>query len=205
MTQTLPTAQTAIQEMPTPRIRAQIPKPPNPDSSTPATDSSQPSTGSSTDQTQIFIDTIIGTYDATTDGENILATPDNSELLSTDSGSSDLQSSHEVVFIDSAVKDTDTIVASLDENAEVVYINSSESGIEQITDYLSTHDDISSVQIFSEGNYAQIMLGDDVITADNIENYKDAISSWQSHLTSDADILFYGCSIAQDSAGQGVS
>ncbi len=177
---------------------------PNPDSSTPATDSSQPSTGSSTDQTQIFIDTIIGTYDATTDGENILATPDNSELLSTDSGSSDLQSSHEVVFIDSAVKDTDTIVASLDENAEVVYINSSESGIEQITDYLSTHDDISSVQIFSEGNYAQIMLGDDVITADNIENYKDAISSWQSHLTSDADILFYGCSIAQDSAGQGV-
>ncbi len=177
---------------------------PNPDSSTPATDSSQPSTYSSTDQTQIFIDTIIGTYDATTDGENILATPDNSELLSTDSGSSDLQSSHEVVFIDALVKDADTIVASLDQNAEVVYLDSSESGIAQITDYLSTHEDISSVQIVSEGNYAQIMLGDDVITADNIENYKDAISSWQSHLTADADILFYGCDIAKDSAGQGV-
>ncbi len=177
---------------------------PNPDSSTPATDSSQPSTDSSTDQTQIFIDTIIGTYDATTDGENILATPDNSELLSTDSGISDLQSSHEVVFIDALVKDADTIVASLDQNAEVVYLDSSESGIAQITDYLSTHEDISSVQIVSEGNYAQIMLGSDVVTADNIENYKDAISSWQSHLTADADILFYGCDIAKDSAGQGV-
>ena len=147
------------------------------DSSSLSTISDQSSTDSSTDQTQIFIDTIIGTYDASTDGENILATPDNSELLSTDSGISDLQSSHEVVFIDALVKDADTIVASLDQNAEVVYLDSSESGIAQITDYLSTHEDISSVQIVSEGNYAQIMLGDDVITADNIENYKDAISS----------------------------
>ena len=39
------------------------------DSSSLSTISDQSSTDSSTDQTQIFIDTIIGTYDASTDGE----------------------------------------------------------------------------------------------------------------------------------------
>ena len=110
----------------------------------------------------------------------------------------------EVAFIDSAVQDFQTIVDSLDEKINIVYLNSGESGIQQITDYLSAHDNVSSIHVISEGNYSQIMLGKDIITANNIEEYKDSLSSWQGHLSANADILFYGCDIAKDNIGQNI-
>jgi len=110
----------------------------------------------------------------------------------------------EVVFIDSAVKDPQKIVDSLSKAPEVVYLHSGQDGVKEITDYLQDKTNIDTIRIISEGNYRQIMLGSDVITTDNIGKYKEAIASWQGHLSHGGDILFYGCNIAKDNAGQNV-
>ena len=110
----------------------------------------------------------------------------------------------EVVFIDSAVKDPQKIIDSLPQDAEVVFLHPGQDGIQEITNYLHDKSNIDTIRIISEGNYRQIMLGSDVITSDNIAQYKEAIASWQGHLSQGADILFYGCDIAKDSGGQSI-
>ena len=100
----------------------------NPDSSSSSLTFDTPSTDS--DQTQMFIDNIIGTYDQTINGEDILVTPDNIEhvLLSLDPEIFNLQSSHEVAFINSSVMDSQKIVDSFGDNVEIVYLESKKDG-----------------------------------------------------------------------------
>ena len=117
-----------------------------------------------------------------------------------------INSSTDIYFIDSAVEDADVLIEEISsENPDAVIIELAEGeGIDAMTDIVEEYSDIDSVHILSQGNYAQILLGDDVITSDNISEYKDAFSSWNDNLTQDADILFYGCEIAKEAAGKEV-
>ena len=123
-------------------------------------------------------------------------------LLATDN----CQLSTDLYFIDSAVDDANVLIEEItSENPDAVIIELEKGqGIDAMTDIVEQYDDIDSVHILSQGNYAQILLGDDVITANNIDDYSDAFSSWSDNLTHDADILFYGCDIAKEAQGQSV-
>ena len=48
------------------------------------------------------------------------------------------------------------------------------------------------------------MLRDEVITEENIFEYNVTFTSWKNNLSQDADILFYGCSIAKEETGKNV-
>ena len=172
----------------------------NPDSSSSSLTFDTPSTDS--DQTQMFIDNIIGTYDQTINGEDILVTPDNIELLSLDPEIFNLQSSHEVAFINSSVMDSQKIVDSFGDNVEIVYLESKKDGVEQITQYLSTHNDISAVHIISHGNDGYMTLNGEVIDSNYIDSHSAQFAQWHNSLTPDADILIYGCDIAKGEVGQ---
>ena len=110
----------------------------------------------------------------------------------------------ELYIVDRSVSGFDRIVSEIPEGSEIIYIDSVSSGINQISEALNNYSEIDSLHIFTEGNYRQIMVGGDVITQDNIGNFKGEFSSWQDNLSQNADILFYGCSIAKDEVGQGV-
>lgn len=140
------------------------------------TENSQQS--SETDQTQVFIDGIVGAqYPGVQD---------------------------EVAFIDSGIKDFNVLADAYNtEGISTVILDSQESGVQQISKYLAAQSNIfDTIHIVSEGNYRQIMIGDDVITVDNIQQYETSFSSWQTHIASDGDILIYGCDIAKDNVGQ---
>ena len=108
---------------------------------------------------------------------------------------------NEIVFIDSSVKDADSILATLPEDAMVVELGEGE-GMFAISAQLSQYKNVDSVHILSQGNSGRITLGNDNITSTNVEDFKDSISSWNNNLSEDADILFYACKTANSDAGK---
>jgi len=113
---------------------------------------------------------------------------------------------HEVLFIDSNVSDyqqlIDDLLAKDDRQVDVILLNSNSNGIEQITETLNNYQDLDAVHIFSHASDGSVQLGNSWLSLENTDNYTGSISSWQNALTDDADLLFYGCNLAQTDSGQ---
>ncbi len=111
--------------------------------------------------------------------------------------------SDEIYFIDYNIDNKDMIIDEIPEDALVVQLNSNDS-ISDLTHVLRQCASIEAVHIISEGNSSQIMIGDTVITSNNINSFENIFTEWDSYLASNADILFYGCNIAENAGGQSV-
>lgn len=111
------------------------------------------------------------------------------------------QTQKSVVFVDSNVKDYQSLVAGISPDAKVVVLNSSEDGIEQITRELSNHQGISTLEFISEGAPGRIQLGQTTLDSAALERYSQQLQSWADALTDDADILIDGCDVAQGEQG----
>ena len=85
---------------------------------------------------------------------------------------------------------------------EVVVLESGRDGVEQITEAMAGRRDVSAVHIVSHGSEGNLTLGTGKLGAYNIENYRDAIKSWQASMTDDADLLIYGCDVAGSDQGR---
>jgi hypothetical protein len=75
-------------------------------------------------------------------------------------------------------------------------------GIAQITATLCGRSGIESLQIISHGAIGAIQLGQNWLDAAKLSDYAAQLRRWRTALTTDADILFYGCNVGQDAAGQ---
>ncbi|MDB5335317.1 MAG: hypothetical protein JWN70_936 [Planctomycetaceae bacterium] len=113
----------------------------------------------------------------------------------------------EVAFVDSQVDNYQQIVADLqsqstsDRQIEVIVLDSGHDGIEQITDTLRGRHDIDAIHVFSHGTAGAVKMGDVWLTQDLVANYQGEFQSWQAALSTDADILLYGCEVAASAGG----
>ncbi len=123
------------------------------------------------------------------------------ELISSSSntgiGSSNRQN---LIFIDAAINDSAILTHSFD-NAQVIWLDANSDGIEQITHILSQQQNIASVQIISHGSQGDLLLGNSHLNAESIARYRDNLLQWKQALTGDADLLLYGCNVADDLDG----
>jgi hypothetical protein len=105
-----------------------------------------------------------------------------------------------LVFIDSGVEDYESIAAGVLPGQQVVILDRTKNGIEQITSemekYASTKGAIDSVHIISHGSSGSLQLGNTALGSDNIEQYKSQLEKWQTSLAPQADIMLYGCDVA---------
>ncbi|MCM8529692.1 MAG: DUF4347 domain-containing protein [Lentisphaeraceae bacterium] len=108
------------------------------------------------------------------------------------------QSIKEIAFVDSSIENTAELLEHLDSNIEVVFIDADDNGLDTITNTLSEKENISAIHIVSHGNNGRMALGDTTISSKNINLYQDQLSDWSKALTQNADILIYGCNVAQD-------
>nr|WP_263013019.1 tandem-95 repeat protein [Ancylothrix sp. D3o] len=106
--------------------------------------------------------------------------------------------SGEIVFVDSAVENYQSLLAGVVSNAEVVILDSTGNEFNQITEILSQRDNISAVHIVSHGSAGSLSLGESLVSIADISQ----ANSWQGSLTADADILLYGCDVAAGDAGK---
>ncbi len=100
-----------------------------------------------------------------------------------------------IVFIDRAVTDYESLIAGIQPGTSVVILDSNQDGVEQITQALQGGN-YQSVQIISHGSSGTLQLGATQLTANNLNSYSNQLQQWKNYLTDDADILLYGCNLA---------
>ena len=107
-----------------------------------------------------------------------------------------------IVFIDSAVEDYETITSSFKKNTEFYLINSNEDGFKRINEILKNKEDIDALHLIGHGSAGQILFGNTFLNNETIDNYKSTLSSIGQSLTTSGDILFYGCNVASTYEGE---
>jgi Domain of unknown function (DUF4347) len=107
-----------------------------------------------------------------------------------------------LLFIDSGVADVQTLMNGAS-GAEVHLLRSGEDAMAQITQTLLGRSGIESLQIVSHGRSGALQLGETWLDSQSLSGYVGALKSWGAALSASADILLYGCNLAQGVAGQG--
>ncbi|TWC21340.1 uncharacterized protein DUF4347 [Pseudomonas sp. SJZ085] len=106
-----------------------------------------------------------------------------------------------VVFVDSRVKDAASLLEGVAPGTEVVQLDATKDGLQQIADYLDTHQGVSSVQIIAHGNAGDLWLGNAYLSADNVQARAEVLAQIGQDMNAGGDILIYGCYTAQGERG----
>ena len=118
--------------------------------------------------------------------------------------------SRQLIVIDARVDDSDVLLQDVFDNAksstdfDVIRLDESTNGIEAITTALSAENDqtYDAVHIITHGDDAEIQLGSTQLSDENLHQFQSQLSSWNAGLAHNADILLYGCDVAQTEHGQ---
>ncbi|MCK5524048.1 MAG: DUF4347 domain-containing protein, partial [Thiomargarita sp.] len=116
-------------------------------------------------------------------------------------------SRHELVFIDSIVRDYENIIADIRTQStteidfQIIVLDSKQDGIQQISESLKGYTNIDAIHVLSHASDGNISLGNTQLSEGNLTNYANQLTTWQNTLNEDADILLYGCRIAETETG----
>ncbi|KGM41169.1 hypothetical protein JY96_16965 [Aquabacterium sp. NJ1] len=126
---------------------------------------------------------------------------------STSTGSSTQSAQTELVIVDGRVADARLLVDQImaqnqNRQLEIHYLDGQQDGVEQITKLLQGREDIGALHLITHGNDGQLVLGNGVLNDTNLANHAAQLSSWHAALAPNADILLYGCDVAQSTHGQ---
>ena len=115
---------------------------------------------------------------------------------------------HEVVFVDTAVPDYQKLVQDITANSnaqhqyDVVLLKPGADGIKQITQTLAGMHDVSAVHIISHGADGEVQLGGATLNFDSLLKNASQIKGWGQALAPGADMLIYGCDVAEYADGK---
>ncbi|VVN40314.1 hypothetical protein PS664_05370 [Pseudomonas fluorescens] len=106
-----------------------------------------------------------------------------------------------VLFVDSRVKDSASLLEGVAPGTQVVQLEASKDGLQQIADYLDSHQGVSSVQIIAHGNAGDLWLGNSYLSADNVQARSEILAQIGQDMNVGGDILIYGCYTAEGERG----
>ncbi|EMB18655.1 DUF4347 domain-containing protein [Rhodopirellula europaea] len=124
-----------------------------------------------------------------------------SSTVATDVSCTEVNSG-QVVFIDESLEDVEQLVKGLAQGSEFFLIASDQSGLSQMDAVLQTRSNVSSVHIVAHGEAGKIKLGNQIIDLETINRSQSMIQGWANALTTDADILIYGCKTGAGELGE---
>ncbi|MEL6358536.1 MAG: DUF4347 domain-containing protein, partial [Bacteroidota bacterium] len=109
---------------------------------------------------------------------------------------------NELVVIDAGVADKATLIADFESRGvDYIVLDGNSDGIQQITQALGDRTDLDALHIISHGSEGQAHLGNTVLSEDTLDDYSDELADWGDALGAEADILFYGCNLAEGPGG----
>ncbi len=110
----------------------------------------------------------------------------------------------QIIFVDSSVQDYQSLIKDID-GAKIVILNDNFSAIDQITNALANQKDIEAVHIVSHGSDGTLFLGNSLLNETTLETHAATVKQWGKALKANADILLYGCNVAQTKANVAAS
>ena len=114
----------------------------------------------------------------------------------------------EVVFVDTATPDCSKLVADIEAQSgperqlHVVLLDAHADGIQQISAALAQLKDVSAVHIIGHGADAEVRLGGATLNLTTLAENAARIQGWGQSLAPGADLLLYGCDVAQAADGR---
>ncbi len=105
-----------------------------------------------------------------------------------------------IIFIDSSLDDYQSLIPN-ENGTDFVVLNENASGIDQITQALAGRTEIDAIHILSHGSSGSLKLGSDTLNNQDLAQFSQKIQDWKKSLTPNADILLYGCDVAQGENG----
>lgn len=114
----------------------------------------------------------------------------------------------EIVFVDAHVDKAQDLVAAIigqqggQRSLEIHWLDAQHDGVAQITAALNGRHDIAAVHIISHGEDGSLQLGSTVLNAKTLSSHVGQLAQWRQALTSNADLMIYGCDVAATASGQ---
>ncbi|CAN5214216.1 hypothetical protein BH11PSE10_BH11PSE10_14400 [soil metagenome] len=114
----------------------------------------------------------------------------------------------EIVFVDAGLPDAQLLIADLQAQRdagrplEIVSIPAGSDGLALISDTLAGRHDIDAVHILAHGSDARLQLGSSVLDSQTLLQQAGTLAGWADALSGDADLLLYGCDLAQSALGR---
>ena len=100
----------------------------------------------------------------------------------------------EIAFIDGSLANINEILDAIDPAVEIVLLDPTSDGVEQIAAALNGRDGIDAIHILTHGNQGELFLGNAVLDAESMQGeYADELAVIGAALTSEGDLLIYGC------------
>ena len=109
---------------------------------------------------------------------------------------------HEIVFIDSGVRDAQVLADEIRPGVEVIRLEAGSDGLAQIAERMAGKNGIEAVHIISHGSEGVLQLGSIMFSSRNIREHATDLTVIGHALKPDGDILLYGCNVAKGSAGK---
>jgi Ca2+-binding RTX toxin-like protein len=107
-----------------------------------------------------------------------------------------------VIFIDAAVANHETLIAGLPVDTAWFLIDGASDGVAQMQKVLADFSGLASVQIVSHGAAGGMQLGSTWLSSANVADHTDSLAAIGGALAAEGDLLLYGCSVAAGAAGQ---
>jgi hypothetical protein len=108
----------------------------------------------------------------------------------------------ELMFIDSSAENMEQLIAAIRPEVDVFVIDGASDPWAQMSQIIAENSNISAIHIVSHGSDGRLILGGQDYEASDLQARADILGGWKSSLNVGADILIYGCDIAQTSVGQ---
>ncbi|KAA5539094.1 DUF4347 domain-containing protein [Roseiconus nitratireducens] len=114
----------------------------------------------------------------------------------------------EVVFVDSDVADSETLIRGLRDSAGeqtqwvIFELSADGDGVDQISRALSDLSGVDAVHLLSHGDSDGIWLGGEFLNMDSVTAHAGQIAGWADAIDSGGDLLIYGCDLAGTPNGQ---
>ena len=108
-----------------------------------------------------------------------------------------------LVFIDPRVEAYQSLAAGVLPDTEVIILGADQDGVEQISQVLRTRTgNVNSLHIVSHGAPGCVYLGSTELSQQSLNRYAEQLMDWAEALTTDAQVLLYGCEVARTDAGK---
>ncbi|MDA0212647.1 MAG: Ig-like domain-containing protein [Cyanobacteria bacterium FC1] len=109
---------------------------------------------------------------------------------------------HQILFIDESIADYKTLAEGALPGIEVIILNPAQNAIEQITQLLAQRQRLNSLHLVTHGKPASLDFSTGSLNQTTIPHYAPQLKKWAASLAPQAEILLYGCNVAQGEIGE---
>ncbi|MGB5571294.1 MAG: DUF4347 domain-containing protein, partial [Sedimenticolaceae bacterium] len=114
----------------------------------------------------------------------------------------------ELIIVDPSTPDYELLLADVSAvgddgtRLDVVMLDPHRSGIDQISEILTSRNGLGAIDLISHGSDAAIRIGGDTLDLARLQSEPGIFSQWGGALDAEGDILIYGCDVAATAEGE---